>query len=150
MRTHEFKTGVWLPVPPEKIFSFFSNAANLDVLTPSWLHFCIMTPQPVEMRAGALIDYRLRIHGLPMRWRTLIKEWRPPHRFVDEQLHGPYRQWIHEHIFEPVDDGTLARDIVHYSVPFDIIMHPLFVRPDIERIFAFRRQSLRTQFGVDK
>ena len=134
-------------MPPEELFPFFADAANLDAITPKWLHFRIVTPQPVEMREGALIDYKLRVHGLPLRWRTLIREWNPPHHFVDEQLRGPYRQWIHRHTFEPQNGGTLARDIVHYAVPFDFIAHPLVVRRDIEKIFAYRQEALRKRFG---
>jgi len=148
MRIREFQAEIWLPLPPEELFPFFADAANLDAITPKWLHFRIVTPQPVEMREGALIDYKLRVHGLPLRWRTLIREWNPPHHFVDEQLRGPYRQWIHRHTFEPQNGGTLARDIVHYAVPFDFIAHPLFVRRDIERIFAYRQEALRKRFGA--
>lgn len=89
------------------------------------------------MKAGALIDYRLRVRGLPLRWRTLIREWQPPHRFVDEQIRGPYRQWIHEHTFEARDGGTLARDHVRYAVPFDFLAHRLLVRPDIGGFSGF-------------
>src|SRR5512132_2679445 len=86
MRVHEFQTELWLPLPPEKLFPFFADAANLDAITPPCLHFHIVTPPPIAMREGALIDYRLRVHGIPLRWRTRINEWQPPHRFVDEQL----------------------------------------------------------------
>lgn len=147
MRVHEFRCELWLPLPPEEIFPFFADAANLDAITPPSLHFRIVTPRPIEMRAGTLIDYKLRVRGLPMRWRTLISAWEPPHRFVDEQLRGPYRQWIHEHTFEPHDGGTLARDVVRYAVPFDFIAHRLFVRPEVSKIFAFRQEALRQRFG---
>lgn len=147
MKIHEIQSGLWLPLPPEELFRFFADAGNLDAITPPWLHFAIVTPRPIEMRPGTSIDYRLRVHGLPLRWRTLIREWQPPHRFVDEQLRGPYRQWIHEHTFEARDGGTLARDVVRYAVPFDLIVHPLFVRRDIGRIFAFRQAALRERFG---
>ena len=147
MRVREFQCELWLPQPPEKIFPFFADAGNLDAITPPWLNFRIVKPQPFEMRAGALIDYKLRVRGLPLRWRTLIKEWQPPFRFVDEQLRGPYRQWLHTHTFETRDGGTLARDVVHYAVPFDFVAHPLFVRRDIEKIFSFRQQALREKFG---
>jgi ligand-binding SRPBCC domain-containing protein len=147
MKIREFKTELWLPLPPEELFPFFADAANLDAITPPWLNFRIVTPQPIEMRPGTLIDYQIRVRGLPMRWRTLIKEWQPPHRFVDEQLRGPYRQWIHTHTFEPRDGGTLARDCVSYAVPLDWLAHRWFVRPDIERIFQYRAEALRTQFG---
>jgi ligand-binding SRPBCC domain-containing protein len=147
MKIREFKTELWLPLPPEELFPFFADAANLDAITPPWLNFRIVTPQPIEMRPGTLIDYQIRVRGLPMRWRTLIKEWQPPHRFVDEQLRGPYRRWIHEHTFESCDGGTLARDCVSYAVPLDWLAHRWFVRPDIERIFQYRAEALRTRFG---
>ncbi|MEY3480070.1 MAG: hypothetical protein RIQ71_845 [Verrucomicrobiota bacterium] len=147
MRIREFQCEIWLPLPPEELFPFFADAGNLDAITPKWLNFRIATPRPIEMREGALIDYKLRVRGMPLRWRTLIREWNPPHSFVDEQLRGPYWQWIHRHTFEPQNGGTLARDIVHYAVPFDFIAHPLFVRRDIERIFAYRQEALRKKFG---
>ena len=147
MRVREFRCELWLPLTPEEIFPFFADAGNLDAITPPWLHFRIVTPRPIDMRAGTLIDYKLRVRGLPMRWRTLISAWEPPHRFVDEQLRGPYRQWIHEHTFEPHNGGTLTRDVVHYAVSFDFIAHPLFVRPEVLKIFAFRQEALRKRFG---
>ena len=95
-----------------------------------------------------MIDYRLRVHGVPLRWRSRINIWQSLHRFVDEQIHGPYRQWIHEHAFEARDGGTLARDVVHYVVPLDSLVHRWLVRPDIEKIFAFRTQELRKRFST--
>jgi ligand-binding SRPBCC domain-containing protein len=148
MRVHEFKTGIQLPVTPEELFPFFSDAANLDTITPPWLRFRTVTPPPIEMREGALIDYELRVRGLPLRWRTRINVWQPPHRFVDEQIRGPYRLWIHEHWFEPRDGGTLVRDRVQYAVPFDWLVHRWVVRPDIGKIFAFRAEALRRHFGL--
>jgi len=150
MRVREFQSELWLSLPPAELFPFFADAANLDALTPPWLHFQIVTPPPIEMKAGALIDYRLRVHGLPLRWRTLIRVWQPPRRFVDEQIRGPYRQWIHEHTFEARDGGTLARDHVRYAVPLDLLAHRWFVRPDIERIFNFRSEALRNRFAVSE
>jgi len=143
----EFKCELWLPQPPERIFPFFADAANLDAITPPWLSFKIVTPRPIEMRAGTLIDYKLKVRGLPIRWRTLISEWQPPYRFKDEQLRGPYRRWIHEHTFEACDGGTIARDIVHYAVPFDLLTHRLLVRPDVEKIFAYRTEALKKLFA---
>lgn len=148
MRVREFQSELWLPVPPEELFPFFADATNLNAITPPWLHFQIVTPPPILMREGTLIDYRLRVHGLPVRWRTRIRTWQPPRRFVDEQIRGPYRLWIHEHTFEPRDGGTLARDHVRYAVPFDCIVHRLFVRRDIETIFQFRADALRKRFGA--
>jgi ligand-binding SRPBCC domain-containing protein len=137
-------------MPPEKIFPFFADAFNLETITPPWLNFNVLTPRPLVMREGTLIDYRLRVRGLPVRWRTRISAWQPPHRFVDEQLRGPYRQWSHEHIFEPRDGGTLCHDIVKYAVLFDFLVHPLFVRRDVEKIFAFRAEALKNHFGAEK
>ena len=147
MKIREFKSELWLPLPPEELFPFFADATNLEALTPLSLSFKILTPVPIAMREGTLIDYKLRVHGLPLRWRTRINAWQPPHRFVDEQLRGPYRQWIHEHTFEPRHGGTLARDVVHYAVPFDFLIHEIFVRRDIEKIFAFRRDALEKRFA---
>jgi ligand-binding SRPBCC domain-containing protein len=147
MTLHEFKSEIWLPLQPEELFDFFANAENLEALTPPWLNFRILTPTPIHMRAGALIDYRLRVHGLPIRWRTRINVWEPPHRFVDEQLRGPYRQWIHEHTFVAHDGGTKACDRVNYAVPFDFLTHRLMVRPDIEKIFAYRSRELLKIFS---
>ncbi len=147
MIVHAFQTELWLPLTPEELFPFFADAANLNAISPPWLSFQIVTPPPIEMREGVLIDYKLRVRGLPLRWRTRINVWQPPHRFVDEQLRGPYRQWIHEHNFELRNSGTLARDVVRYAVPFDFIAHRWLVRPDIDRIFQFRSEALLQQFG---
>ena len=148
MKIREFQSELWLPLPPEELFPFFADATNLDAITPPWLSFRIVTPPPIVIREGTLIDYRLRVHGIPLRWRTRINVWQPPHRFVDEQSRGPYRQWIHEHTFEPHDGGTLARDHVRYAVPFDWLTHRWFVRPDVEKIFQFRAEALRRRFAA--
>jgi len=146
MRIREFQAELWLPRPPADVFPFFADAANLNAITPPWLHFKIVTPAPVEMRAGTLIDYRLRIRGLPLRWRTRINAWEPPHRFVDEQIRGPYRQWLHEHTFEDWKGGTRVRDWVRYAVPLDFLTHKWLVRPDVEKIFEFRSRALQKRF----
>ena len=147
MRIHEFHAEQWFPRPIDEVFPFFGDAGNLEQLTPPWLRFKILTPRPIEMRPGTLIDYRLRVRGIPLRWQSEITVWEPPFRFVDEQRRGPYRLWIHEHSFQSLDGGTLCRDAVRYAVPFDFFAHRLFVRPDIERIFAFRRGVLLARFG---
>ena len=148
MKIREFKAEIWLPLPPEALFPFFADAANLDAITPPWMYFHIVTPPPIDMHTGTLIDYRLRVRGIPLRWRTRIGAWQPPSRFVDEQIRGPYRQWIHEHSFEPHDGGTWVRDHVHYAEPLDWLVHRWFVRPDIERIFEYRSDVLRRRFPV--
>ena len=147
MKIREFTSEIWLPRPTLEVFSFFSDAANLEAITPHWLHFRIISQQPTVMRTGTLIDYHLRIRGLPLRWRSRINVWEPPRRFVDEQIQGPYRQWIHEHTFETQDGGTLVRDRVHYAVPMDFLIHHWLVRPDVEKIFAFRSEALEKLFG---
>lgn len=140
-----FTAEIWLPVPRSELFPFFADAANLETLTPPFLRFQVVTPG-IEIRQGARIDYRLRLHGLPIRWRSEITAWEPPHRFVDEQRRGPYRRWIHEHRFEERDGGTLCLDRVDYAVFGGAIIDRLFVRRDVERIFAFRAAKLRELF----
>jgi ligand-binding SRPBCC domain-containing protein len=147
MKIREWKSELWLPSPPETLFAFFGDAANLDALTPDWLNFKILTPMPMQIREGSLIVYRLRIRGFPVRWRTRINVWDPPHRFIDEQIRGPYRLWVHEHTFIPDRGGTLVTDHVRYAVPFDRLVHSWLVRPDIETIFAFRSQALQARFA---
>ena len=146
MRTFVFEVELFLPRPREEVFSFFSDAHNLQQITPPWVKFAVLTPKPILMKAGALIDYRLRIHGLPMRWRTKITVWNPPFQFVDEQLHGPYRLWRHHHTFEEKDGRTLCKDHVEYAVLGGAIINRLFVRRDVENIFAFRQKMLREIF----
>jgi ligand-binding SRPBCC domain-containing protein len=145
MKLRVLETEMWLPLPIKKVFAFFGDARNLAEITPPWLHFQILTPMPVEMKAGTLLDYRLRVRGLPLRWQTEILEWDPPHRFVDRQNRGPYRQWLHTHTFEERDGGTLIRDRVEYAVPgwiFEPIVHGCFVGPDIRKIFEYRREKV--------
>jgi ligand-binding SRPBCC domain-containing protein len=137
----------FLPRPRDQVFEFFSDAFQLETLTPSWLHFSVLTPAPIRMATGAVIDYRLRIHGVPARWRSLISDWAPPERFVDEQTRGPYRRWRHQHIFEEASGGTVCRDVVDYSVYGGRLVDALFVRPDLYKIFSFRQSKLRELFG---
>jgi ligand-binding SRPBCC domain-containing protein len=139
-------TEAWLPRPLAEVFAFFADAGNLDVLTPPWLRFEILTPRPIQMRVGALIDYRLRLRGLPLRWQSEITAWQPPHRFVDEQRRGPYRAWIHEHTFIERDGGTLVGDRIRYAVPGGALVNTLFVRRDVEKIFKYRQARLAEIF----
>ena len=117
MKTRTLESKLWLPLDIARVFAFFADAHNLDLLTPPWLHFQILTPPPIRLGAGALIDYRLKIHKVPVRWQSEITLWEPPHRFVDEQRRGPYKRWVHSHSFEARDQGTLIRDRVDYAVP---------------------------------
>jgi ligand-binding SRPBCC domain-containing protein len=135
-----------LPGTPDEVFPFFADAGNLEAITPPWLEFRVVTPRPIEMRVGALIEYRLRLHGLPIAWLTRIEEWEPGVRFVDAQLSGPYALWHHTHEFAPDGDGgTRMRDSVRYALPcwpLGELAHALLVRRDLERIFAFRHAEL--------
>ena len=147
MKHRQLHDELLLPLALGEIFPFFAEARNLETLTPPWLKFEVVTPAPITMRVGALIDYRIRVHGLPIRWRTEIVEWNPPHRFVDVQLSGPYRLWHHTHTFEERGDSTLCRDDVRYWPHGGALIDRLFVRRDVERIFAFRQKKLREIFG---
>ena len=134
-----------LPQPPAEAFAFFSDALNLERITPPWLRFRVLRPESIEMGPGALIEYRLRLHLVPVRWLTRIEVWEPGRRFVDMQLRGPYRRWVHTHTFEPSGDGTLMRDVVEYELPLGPIgalARQAFVRRDLERIFDFRREAV--------
>lgn len=141
-------TQQWVPTAIEEVFDFFADAGNLELLTPPWLNFQILTPQPIAMGSGTLIDYRLRLKMVPIRWRTEIKDWNPPHSFVDTQLRGPYTKWIHTHTFTEVNGGTLCEDHVAYDVPFGWIAHPLLVKRDLTRIFGYRQQQIARTFGT--
>ena len=147
MRAFELTSEVLPPRPPAEVFPFFADARNLERLTPPWLCFEVLTPEPIELRRSTTIDYRLRLRGVPVRWRSEITAWEPPFRFVDEQRRGPYRLWIHEHRFEEREGGTVASDHVRYAVWGGRIVDRRLVRPDVERIFEYRRAVLREIFG---
>lgn len=146
MKIHELEREILLPSPISEVFPFFAEAGNLELLTPPWMKFQIVSPQPITMRVGTLIDYRILVRGLPMRWRSEITVWEPPYRFVDEQRRGPYRLWHHNHKFAEHNGGTLVSDTVRYAVPFDFVAHRWFVRPDVERIFQFRNEKMAEIF----
>jgi ligand-binding SRPBCC domain-containing protein len=137
-----------LPGSPDDVFAFFADARNLEAITPPLLRFRVMDPGAIVMGPGALIRYRLRVHRVPVGWLTAIREWDPPHRFVDEQLRGPYALWHHTHTFEAIEDGaaTLMRDHVRYALPFGLLgeaARRLFVARDIEAIFDYRAERIR-------
>ena len=134
---------------PEEIFLFFSDATNLELITPDSIMFKIVTPLPIDMHEGTLIDYSLRIRGIRVKWKTRISEWNPPFRFVDEQLKGPYRQWIHEHKFTNEGSTTLMEDTVRYKVYGGALINTLFVQPDLMKIFTNRVKILREHFPLD-
>jgi len=146
MKEFTLENELWLPRPREEVFRFFADARNLESLTPPWVGFEVLTSGPITMACGTLIDYRIRVHGIPLRWRTEIAEWQPPHRFVDRQLRGPYTLWHHTHTFEERDGGTLCRDRVRYRPRGGALVNWLFVRRDVERIFRFREQRMKELF----
>ena len=152
MKVRRLETRLWVPRSPDEVFPFFADARNLEQLTPPWLHFQILTPTPIEMRVGTLIDYRIKIRRIPVRWRTEISAWEPPYRFVDEQLRGPYHTWHHEHTFTAVDGGTEIRDVVHYRPrggPLAPMIDRWFVEGDVTRIFEYRQEQLARHYGVE-
>jgi ligand-binding SRPBCC domain-containing protein len=138
---------LWLPHRRDEVFQFFSDARNLERITPDWLHFAVLTPEPIDMHEGLLIDYRLRLRGIPLRWQSEITVWEPPHRFVDQQRRGPYSLWIHAHRFAETDGGTMACDEVMYKAPGGRFIDWLLVRREVEAIFDFREKKLREIFG---
>ncbi|HRI43738.1 MAG TPA: SRPBCC family protein [Fimbriimonadaceae bacterium] len=139
-----------VPARLEDVFEFFSKAENLQRITPPELRFEIVTPLPIDMHEGALIDYRIRLNGLPMNWRTEITLWEPPHRFIDTQLRGPYRVWIHEHRFRAVGGQTEVTDRVDYLAPgwlLEPLVDRLFVRRRVEAVFEHRARIIEEIFG---
>jgi ligand-binding SRPBCC domain-containing protein len=150
MALHEIRDQQRVPRPLDEVFAFFARPENLARITPPWLGFGILTPSPVPMREGAVIDYVIRLGPLPTRWRTMITTYDPPHRFVDEQLSGPYSFWHHTHEFEADGDGTVIRDHVRYMLPFGPLgdlVHTLAVRRQVEGIFTHRRTVIAAEFG---
>ncbi|HLI32754.1 MAG TPA: SRPBCC family protein [Solirubrobacteraceae bacterium] len=136
--------------PLQEVFAFFSRARNLEALTPPWLRFSVLEPEPEQMRTGTLIAYRLRVHGVPLRWVSRIEEWQPQRRFVDLQLRGPYRFWRHTHQFTAVAEGTMISDSVVYELPLGplgSLAHALIVRRDLERVFDYRRLAAERIFA---
>ena len=134
-----------LPGNLDDVFGFFADAFNLEAITPPWLRFRVVTPGPIAMGAGTVIEYRLVLHRVPVRWLTRIEIWEPGRRFVDVQIEGPYRAWRHTHSFAARDGDTLMRDTVRYALPWGPIgrlAHAAFVRRDLDRIFDFRDRAV--------
>ncbi len=145
-----FRAEQFVPRPLPEVFDFFSEANNLQKLTPAWLHFRILSVDPAPIRKGTLIRYSLRWRIFPIHWTSEIVEWEPPHRFVDLQLKGPYKLWRHEHSFATLGNGTRILDEVQYRLPFGVlgsIAHTLKVKKDVETIFAYRTEAVNRLFG---
>lgn len=149
MKVYRLEREQWLPASMERVFEFFSDAANLQALTPDWVGFRILSPLPIAMRAGAQIDYRIALAGVPLRWRTVITHWDPGVRFVDEQQRGPYALWEHTHDFERCGDGILMRDTVRYALPLGVlgrVAHAVAVQSALGAIFDYRFARIREFF----
>lgn len=146
-----FRAEQFVPRPLAEVFEFFSQAENLQKLTPAWLHFRILSVEPAPVRAGTLIRYSLRWRIFPIHWTSEIIEWDPPHGFVDVQRKGPYKLWHHEHRFAAEENGTRITDEVHYLLPFGVfgsIAHTLKVKRDVETIFAYRTEAVSRLFAA--
>jgi uncharacterized protein (TIGR01777 family) len=146
----EIRVRQWLPKPLNDIFPFFQNEKNLEILTPSFLNFHVVGKSTREIANGTLIDYKLKLHGFPLRWRTEIISWNPPVRFVDNQIKGPYALWHHTHTFEDLGGGTLMTDRVQYRVPMGLLGKVTagpFVAGDVTKIFEYRKAKARELFG---
>ena len=150
MRIYLLEREQLVAAPPRPVFTFFARARNLERITPPWLRFAVLTPEPIEMAPGAEIAYRLRLRGIPISWTSRIERWEADRLFVDRQLRGPYRLWVHRHEFVAAAGGTLVRDRVRYALPLGALgalAHAAVVRRDLERIFDFRRDTVRQLLG---
>jgi ligand-binding SRPBCC domain-containing protein len=147
MREHIFEMDCLIPAPLDRAFAFFSDAMNLAKITPAKLNFRVLTPPPIVMRVGTEIDYKIRVRGVPISWKSRITAWEPGKRFVDEQVKGPYLLWVHEHRFQETPEGTRMHDQVRYATPMDWLVHSWLVGPDIRRIFEHRTKVILEHFG---
>lgn len=146
MAEHILNRKLTLDLPRETVFNFFADAANLERITPPELNFHIITPQPIDIKKDALIDYQLRLRGIPLTWKTIISIWNPPFEFVDRALKSPYKQWIHRHTFTELEKNkTLIEDEVRYRLPLEPLgdLALWFVRRELDYIFDFRQKAVK-------
>jgi len=150
MKTYNIKFQQFIDLPINDVFNFFSKPENLSLITPPRLKFDILTPSPIKMKEGQLIDYSLTImYCVKLRWRTLITDYNQPYKFIDQQIKGPYSLWHHTHEFEEKDGGTLIHDNVTYAIPLGFIgqlLHAVYIKHDIKSIFKYRRKILDVIF----
>lgn len=150
MKLFSIDRSIWLPRPIHQVFPFFADARNLEQITPPFLKFNVTIPSPITMAVSTRIRYKLSLRGLPISWESEITAWEPPHRFVDEQLRGPYRVWKHEHRFSESNGGTQVSDHVDYAVWGGSLVNALLVAPDVRTIFDYRTHVLENMFGKAK
>ena len=145
MSRFQFKAEQRFDKSLSEVFEFFSHAENLELITPPWLNFKILTALPIKMQTGTIIDYQIKLYGIPFRWKTEINFWEPPEVFIDTQIKGPYSIWIHEHRFAEQDGQTIMTDTVNYDIAAGFLslpIHKLFLKKQIEKIFAYRRETI--------
>ena len=148
-KIYTFYKEQFVPSDLDTVFEFFSRPENLEKITPSSMGFNIITPTPIDMKEGAIIDYTVKIMAVPMRWRTMITSYKKNEYFVDEQLKGPYSYWYHKHTFKEVEGGVLIIDEITYALPiqaFRLIVHPVLIKPQLNQIFNFRFQTIKDKF----
>lgn len=152
MATRLLRCEFVLPLPPEQVFPFFADPRNLERITPEALRFAIVPPVPGALREGTLLDYRLRLNGVPFRWRSLISTWEPPYAFVDQMVQGPYAYWHHLHRFRAVPGGTLCEDQVRWRLPLEPLggLAAPLVRAQLRKIFSHREEAIRAAFGTPR
>lgn len=149
MKCYELTWEQFIDQPIDKVFNYFSHPENLEEITPPRLKFTILTPRPIPMEKGSLIDYTIRILGFPVHWRTLITSYNPPHGFVDEQIKGPYVIWHHRHRFKDINGGTMIQDTIRYAIPLGIIgrfLNFIWIQKDLKDIFAYRKIIISNKF----
>ncbi len=150
MKVYTLTRELYIRKPLSEVFSFFDRPENLAVITPKMLDFKILTPQPIKMKMGAIVDYIIKISGISFHWRTIISSYDPPNCFIDEQIKGPYAFWHHKHTFTEFNDRTLMKDVVHYSLPFGfigILAHRIYVKRNINYIFDCRIKAINNLFS---
>ena len=140
------KRSVFVQCDQNELFQFFADAGNLEVLTPPWVNFQFLTSLPIKMKLGATVEYRIRLHMIPIRWESEITDWNPPDSFTDVQTKGPYKKWVHSHTFVPKENGTVMTDLVSYQVPGGRFINWAFVSKDLNRIFDYRREKILELF----
>ena len=150
MKSHLFEKKTIIKKPLPEVFDFFSKAENLDKITPPHLYFKILTPSPIVIKKGTIIDYQLKLYGVPFKWKTEITKWDPPYSFEDSQISGPYKKWVHQHFFEEKNGEVHMKDIVEYLSPgwlLEPLIDLLFVGPNVQRIFNYRETFLKSYFS---